>query len=106
MLLVVGLGAQASSARAGGSPWERVGPRDIFDDIHGRGQSGTLATAVSPAENPSLIYTGGQNNGASSGVMKTTDMGTTWVQASNGLFDPWPPQRPRSRPPWRASTKW
>ena len=88
VFVIVGLGVQlVPSARANGSPWERIGPRNIFDDIHGRGQSGTLATAVSPAENPSLIYTGGQNNGASSGVMKTTDKGMTWVQASTGLFD-------------------
>ena len=86
VLATVGL-ATAVSALGEGSAWERVGPRNIFDDEHGRGEAGTLATAASPAENPSLIYTGGQNNGASSGVMKTTDMGMTWVQASNGLFD-------------------
>ena len=79
--------AGSATAAAAGSAWERVGPRNIFDDEHGRGEAGTLATAASPAENPSLIYAGGQNNGASSGVMKTVDMGMTWVQASNGLFD-------------------
>ena len=41
------------------------------------GEAGTLADAVSPAANPSLIYAGGQNNGASSGVLKSTDMGRT-----------------------------
>eukprot|EP01051_Picozoa_sp_SAG22_P028602 SAG22_NODE_10174_length_549_cov_0.993333_1_plen_66_part_10 len=64
-LLALLLGA-VGTAPASGSSWERVGPRNIFDDKDGRGQSGTLATAASPAENPSLIYTGGQNNGASS----------------------------------------
>jgi hypothetical protein len=119
MLVAVSLATAACAAQ--GSAWKRLGPRNIFDDEHGRGevrldkhipahtlrartpqlpyicpyscpymyttQAGTLATAASPAENPSLIYTGGSNNGASSGVMKTTDMGVTWVQASTGLFD-------------------
>ena len=35
------------------------------------GEAGTLASAASPAANPDLIYAGGQNNGASSGVLKT-----------------------------------
>ena len=50
------------------------------------GESGTLADAVSPASNPKLIYAGGSNNGASSGIIKSTDMGKHWVGASNGLF--------------------
>jgi hypothetical protein len=36
---------------------------------------------------PNLIYAGGQNNGASSGVLKSTDQGKTWSMASNGLYD-------------------
>lgn len=36
---------------------------------------------------PKLIYTGGQNNGASSGVLKSTDGGDTWAIKSNGLWD-------------------
>ena len=67
--------------------WERVGPRNIFDDESNRGESGTLATAASPEGNMNIIYTGGQNNGASSGVLKSVDMGATWVTTSNGLFD-------------------
>jgi photosystem II stability/assembly factor-like uncharacterized protein len=36
---------------------------------------------------PDVIYTGGQNNGASSGVLKSIDGGKHWVVASMGLFD-------------------
>lgn len=36
---------------------------------------------------PNVIYTGGQNNGASSGVLKSIDGGKHWVVASTGLFD-------------------
>ena len=36
---------------------------------------------------PDVIYTGGQNNGASSGVLKSIDGGKHWVVASTGLFD-------------------
>ena len=67
--------------------WINVGPHGIGDDIKASGESGTLADAVSPASNPNLIYAGGQNNGASSGVLKSTDRGKTWTLASNGLFD-------------------
>ena len=66
--------------------WELVGPTNIGDDVHSAGEAGTLADAVSPATNPRLIYAGGQNNGASSGVFKSTDMGRTWRVASRGLF--------------------
>jgi hypothetical protein len=66
--------------------WELVGPKNIGDDVYLAGEAGTLADAVSPAANPSLIYAGGQNNGASSGVLKSTDMGRTWRVASRGLF--------------------
>ena len=71
-----------------GTPWERIGPRNIFDDEHDRGEAGTLATAASPqGSGMRIIYTGGQNNGASSGVLKTADGGATWQTASNGLYD-------------------
>ena len=46
-----------------------------------------MADAVSPAGNPKVIYTGGRNNGASSGVLKSVDGGNTWVIKSNGIFD-------------------
>ena len=49
--------------------------------------TGTLADAASPASNPKLIYTGGSNNGASSGILRTTDGGQTWLRKSKGLFD-------------------
>ena len=56
-------------------------------ELSGPGYAGTLADAVSPQSNPSLIYTGGHNNGASSGVLKSTDGGKTWATTSSGLFD-------------------
>lgn len=42
---------------------------------------------VLPSPSNNLIYSGGQNNGASSGVLKSVDMGKHWVVKSNGLFD-------------------
>ena len=51
------------------------------------GEAGTLASAASPAANPSLIYAGGQNNGASSGVLKTVDGGVHWTRNSKGIWD-------------------
>ena len=59
---------------------------NIFDDINMNGEAGTLASAASPAGNPKLIYAGGKNNGASSGIIKSLDMGRTWKKASHGLF--------------------
>ena len=50
-----------------------TGPWNIFNDKDVKGEAGTLACAASPAANPSLIYAGGQNNGVSSGIIKTTD---------------------------------
>jgi len=73
--------------RGNSGPWIKVGPWGIGDDVNASGEAGTLADAVSPAGNPNVIYTGGQNNGASSGVLKSTDMGKHWVVASNGIFD-------------------
>lgn len=67
--------------------WEHVGPRNIFNDAGQHGEAGTLADAASPAANSKLIYTGGSNNGASSGVLKTIDGGLHWERKSNGLMD-------------------
>ena len=67
--------------------WELVGPTNIGDDVYLAGEAGTLADAVSPAANPSLIYAGGQNNGVSSGVIKTIDGGRHWTRNSKGLWD-------------------
>ena len=55
--------------------WKKIGPHGIGDDVKGSGEAGTLADSVSPSSNPNLIYAGGRNNGASSGVLKSTDMG-------------------------------
>lgn len=51
----------------------------------GRGEAGTIAAAVSPISNPNLMYMGGENNAASSGVLKSTDYGMHWTKMSNGL---------------------
>ena len=67
--------------------WKKVGPWGIGDDIQGKGEAGTLADAVSPAGNPKVIYTGGRNNGASSGLLKSVDGGDHWVVKSKGTFD-------------------
>ena len=55
------------------SDMNKTGPWNIFDDKDVKGEAGTLANAASPAANPDLIYAGGQNNGVSSGIIKTTD---------------------------------
>jgi hypothetical protein len=72
--------------------WEHVGPWNIYGGTNptvsaGMGESGTLATAASLAAVPDLIYAGGQNNGASSGVLKTVDGGVHWTRQSKGLWD-------------------
>ena len=68
-------------------PWEKLGPWNIGDDVEGNGEAGTLADAVSPASNPLLMYAGGQNNGASSGVLKSVDGGRHWVVKGRGMFN-------------------
>ena len=45
-----------------------------------------MADAVSPANNPLLMFAGGQNNGASSGVIKSADGGKHWTVASAGMM--------------------
>jgi len=75
-----------------GSSWTRIGPWNIFNGVdptksYGMGEAGTLASAASPAANPNLIYAGGQNNGASSGVLKTVDGGIHWTRQSRGMWD-------------------
>ena len=67
--------------------WKKIGPWGIGDDIEGKGEAGTLADAVSPWGNPKIIYTGGRNNGASSGILKSVDGGEHWVIKSKGIFD-------------------
>ena len=70
-----------------GLPWEKLGPKNIDDDANGQGYAGTVADAASPVSNPNLIFIGGHNNGAASGVLKSEDKGQTWVTACNGLWD-------------------
>jgi len=67
--------------------WELLGPTNIGDDIDVNGEAGTLADAASPAGNPHVIYAGGQNNGASSGIVRSLDGGRSWTVASNGIFN-------------------
>ena len=59
-----------------GTSWEDIGPKNIGDDVNGRGEAGTIAAAVSPISNPNLMYMGGENNAAASSVLKSTDYGT------------------------------
>lgn len=70
-----------------GAPWEKLGPKNIGDDRNGQGYAGTVADASSPVSNPNIIYIGGHNNGAASGVLKSEDRGQTWVPVCNGLWD-------------------
>jgi hypothetical protein len=79
--------AHLTTASGGGTTWDRIGPWNIFDDKDGKGESGTVACAASPAGNPNVIYAGGQNNGVSSGIIKTIDGGKHWKRTSKGLWD-------------------
>jgi hypothetical protein len=77
---------------AASSAWEHVGPWNIYGGTNptvsaGMGEAGTLASAASLAAVPDLIYAGGQNNGVSSGVIKTIDGGIHWTRQSKGLWD-------------------
>ena len=84
-LSVVALAAPATPSAA---PWDRIGPWNIFDAKNPLlGEAGTLACAASPKANPDVIYAGGQNNGVSSGIIKTTDGGKHWLRKSKGLWD-------------------
>merc|ERR1719163_1203453 len=90
LLLLLGTCALAAAGGGGGS-WDRIGPWNIFDGVdeagNPTGEAGTLACAASPVAHPEVIYAGGQNNGVSSGVIKTVDGGKTWTRKSNGLWD-------------------
>ena len=98
-LLAVSAVAQLARAQGAAGAWEHVGPHNIFDAYNENGtgplpmgEAGTLASAASPKANPDLIYAGGQNNGVSSGVLKTIDGGIHWTRESKGL---WGEQRVR-----------
>jgi len=86
--------AAAYPHTVGGGAWDRVGPHNIFNAYsdNGKGsqpmgEGGTIAGASSLAAAPEIIYAGGQNNGVSSGIIKTTDGGKHWVRKSNGIYD-------------------
>ena len=81
------LATLARTTLAGGTTWDRIGPWNIFDDKDLKGEAGTVACAASPAGNPNVIYAGGQNNGVSSGIIKTIDGGKHWTRNSKGLWD-------------------
>ena len=85
---ILALGTGVSLHPQGGD-WTRLGPYNIFNGNSSRywGEAGTLASAASPKTNPNLIYAGGQNNGVSSGVIRTTDAGLHWERKSRGLWD-------------------
>lgn len=68
-------------------PWQSIGPSNIGDDIHNAGEAGTIAPAVSPVAMPNVMYMGGNNNAASSGVLKTVDGGKHWAKVNSGLSD-------------------
>jgi photosystem II stability/assembly factor-like uncharacterized protein len=80
-----------TQAVAAAGAWDRIGPWNIFDGVDSKGnptgEAGTLACAASPKSNPSLIYAGGQNNGVSSGIIKSMDGGMHWTRNSAGLWD-------------------
>lgn len=67
-------------------PWALLGPTNIGDDVSLQGEAGTLADAASPAANPKIMYAGGQNNGASSGVHRSLDGGAHWEVKSKGMW--------------------
>lgn len=70
------------------TPWTTVGPSNIGDSITpDGGEAGTVQPVVAAAANPDVIYTGGNNNAASSGVLKSIDFGRHWVKVNRGLAD-------------------
>ena len=69
-------------------PWLNIGPKNIGDSIPGlAGEAGTIAPAVSLVGTPNLMYMGGNNNAAASGVVKSIDYGEHWTKVNVGLFD-------------------
>ena len=58
-----------------------------YDDKDIKGEAGTLACAASPAANPNVIYAGGQNNGVSSGILKTIDGGNQSLSINPAALD-------------------
>ena len=86
MLLFACVGGYDSGR--GGSEWDRIGPWNLYNAKNSLlGESGTVACAASPQANPDVIYAGGQNNGVSSGIIKSIDGGKHWLRKSKGLWD-------------------
>ena len=69
------------------TPWDIVGPFNIGDDVAGGGEGGTIAPAVSSIANPNVMFMGGNNNAAASGVLKSVDYGKHWSKMNVGLWD-------------------
>jgi len=69
------------------TPWNIIGPFNIGDDASGGGEGGTIAPAVSSIANPNVMYMGGNNNAAASGVLKSVDYGKHWSKVNVGLWD-------------------
>jgi hypothetical protein len=68
--------------------WLNIGPKNIGDSIPGlAGEAGTIAPAVSVVGAPEVMYMGGNNNAAASGVLKSVDYGLHWTKVNVGLFD-------------------
>ena len=57
-------------------PWTRLGPWNIYDDKNNMGEAGTIACAAASAARPDRIFAGGQNNGVSSGILRTDNGGS------------------------------
>lgn len=87
LLLLLSRPSFASLIASERDVWERIGPWNIFDDKDTQGEAGTIACASSPKGNPDVIYAGGQNNGVSSGILKSVDNGKHWTRNSKGLWD-------------------
>ena len=79
------LSVAAFAPPATGRSWTNIGPKNIGDDVHGRGEAGTIGPAVS--KDGVKMYMGGNNNAASSGVLKSIDGGMHWTKVSAGITD-------------------
>ena len=65
-----------------------MGPSNIGDSITpDGGEAGTVQPVVAAAANPDVIYTGGNNNAASSGVLKSIDFGSNASPGRSSFAD-------------------
>jgi hypothetical protein len=67
--------------------WERLGPRNIFNEINGNGAAGTCGAAATDPSNPNVVFMGGHNNSAATGFLRSQDRGLHWLASNNGLTD-------------------